>query len=1181
MNVNRATIASVALTLLVVVSAIPTGLVGLTGTARADNPGGDWYTIRQSGECMEVRAFPADHPKMVPEVVVRGTNTVGDVTGPYKDEDWNGPETIESIMDYRYRDGDQGQTSYYAPYLNNQYRYEPWEYGTYGLYNWSANGESHMFFYENADGDVSMVLRHDRIYEETGIASHRKYNGVYGNVSGDGFFEESPGGGRADFTFDGLPSGEWAYIDDMYRRADMDDVYNDTSGTRYGHREANYTSEPLRAYDPTEDGDTFDVHWEWGHGGTDGGAYRGMQNLNGEALTIDPGFSNVNSWKVRTNDGSENGEMKTLQMDQSLTIEEGRNCLDSDLSAEPSDTEAGGEVTFTASGGGDEYAWDFDGDGEVDANSTSNQITHTYNASGTVTAGVTITADGETITASTEVTVGPSEPPSASIGVSEGDGENVPEHHAVGEQLVFQANASDEGSGVTSDYVWRVDGGENRTGGDTFTHAFSEAGTHTVSVTVTDGVGNQRTVSTEVEVDEPDGTNPEARATATPTRLEAGAPVTFNASESTDNWGVASYRWEFEDGATANGVNATHDFDTSGTHNATVTVEDYYGNTDTANVSVDVFAADTPSIDHENTTFPRNATEAGTRLTFEAVASDNGTLTYEWQFPGDETKMGKQVTHEFAEPGEKSVLLVVRDAAGREDRKEMSVEVNAAPVANLTASPEIVNASETVTFDASGSSAPDGGEISKYEWDLDGDGTYDEETSAENTSLSHAYQNGGTFTAKVRVHTESGLSDTDTAQVVVKEKEAITDPGGGNGGSGGFVGGGGGGGGTAEPPSVVSDVQKQGANAAVVDVRNARAGKTVGGSLPASAVAAETGVSFDRLAVTFGDDDSHAAFPTKVTADAPTGAAALSDAEALAYLEVDSKYLDASLDRARVEFSVNESRLAGLASTEDASLYRYADGSWERLNTTVVERSGDTARLKASADGVGTFAVGATTALSVADAELSRTTVAKGGTVEATVAVENAADAERSATLDLTLGGERVASEQVTVAAGETKNVTLSADAPATGSYEVAVSGTDLGSLTVQKRPPADAAGVTDLSLNASTISAGDSVAITATVENTATVEVTKTVTLTLFGEQLATKNVTVPAGETEQVRFVQQVASSGEYTVDVNGERRSLSVQSDQESDGPVAPGVPGFGVGVTLVALVAAALLARYRSD
>ena len=85
-----------------------------------------------------------------------------------------------------------------------------------------------------------------------------------------------------------------------------------------------------------------------------------------------------------------------------------RSALTIDLAAAQSTSVPGqGQtVTFTATVAGgiaQSFAWDFDGDGSVDATTSSNKITHVYTANGRYTVLVTVqTTDGRSATARTE-----------------------------------------------------------------------------------------------------------------------------------------------------------------------------------------------------------------------------------------------------------------------------------------------------------------------------------------------------------------------------------------------------------------------------------------------------------------------------------------------------------------------------------------------------------------------------------------------------------------------------------------------------------------------------------------------------------------------------------------------------------------------------------------------------------
>jgi hypothetical protein len=101
--------------------------------------------------------------------------------------------------------------------------------------------------------------------------------------------------------------------------------------------------------------------------------------------------------------------------------------------------------------------------------------------------------------------------------------------------------------------------------------------------------------------------------------------------------------------------------------------------------------------------------------------------------------------------------------------EERNLGVGGAPVAAFTMSPNPALVGRTVTFDAAGSSDPSG--ISRYEWDLDGDGGFETDTggSAATTRL---YQAPASVTVTLRVTDGTGKQTTATQTL------KITEPGG-------------------------------------------------------------------------------------------------------------------------------------------------------------------------------------------------------------------------------------------------------------------------------------------------------------------------------------------------------------------------------------------------------------------
>jgi M6 family metalloprotease-like protein len=96
---------------------------------------------------------------------------------------------------------------------------------------------------------------------------------------------------------------------------------------------------------------------------------------------------------------------------------------------------------------------------------------------------------------------------------------------------------------------------------------------------------------------------------------------------------------------------------------------------------------------------------------------------------------------------------------------------NGAPTAVADAKPAQVEAGQTVTLDGGGSfdDLQPAGDLT-YEWDVDGNGSFDETGQV----VTHAYAAAGTYQATLQVTDDGGLSDTDSVTVTVTEP-AVTE----------------------------------------------------------------------------------------------------------------------------------------------------------------------------------------------------------------------------------------------------------------------------------------------------------------------------------------------------------------------------------------------------------------------
>jgi PKD repeat protein len=158
----------------------------------------------------------------------------------------------------------------------------------------------------------------------------------------------------------------------------------------------------------------------------------------------------------------------------------------------------------------------------------------------------------------------------------------------------------------------------------------------------------------------------------------------------------------------------------------------------------------------------------GESVTFDAGSSSDsdGTIeTFEWDFDGDGTfeTTGEVTTHTFQEAGTYQVTLRVTDDAGNTATTSKQIEVtNQSPSASFSVSPDDVETGEQVAFDASESTDPDG-TIETYEWDFDGDGTFE----ATGSTVEHTFADSGDYDVTLRVTDDAGQTASTSTSITV------------------------------------------------------------------------------------------------------------------------------------------------------------------------------------------------------------------------------------------------------------------------------------------------------------------------------------------------------------------------------------------------------------------------------
>ena len=142
----------------------------------------------------------------------------------------------------------------------------------------------------------------------------------------------------------------------------------------------------------------------------------------------------------------------------------------------------------------------------------------------------------------------------------------------------FDGSGSTDSDGQINAYAWTFGDGGTATGATPPAHGYAAGGTYTVTLTVTDNGGAQRSTSTSVTVGQAGNTPPTAAFTSSCAELICF----FDGSTSTDpGGGINGYAWDFGDGESATGITpAGHTFPAPGLYNVTLTVTDTGGLTD-------------------------------------------------------------------------------------------------------------------------------------------------------------------------------------------------------------------------------------------------------------------------------------------------------------------------------------------------------------------------------------------------------------------------------------------------------------------------------------------------------------------------------------------------------------------------------------------------------------------------
>lgn len=161
---------------------------------------------------------------------------------------------------------------------------------------------------------------------------------------------------------------------------------------------------------------------------------------------------------------------------------------------------------------------------------------------------------------------------------------------------------------------------------------------------------------------------------------ESGIPISFDASQSSDNDGeIDFYRWNFGDGTSELlAKQPTHTYQQDGMYTVTLTVIDDLGATDTVTFSVPVGV----DANQRPTAVPGGPYQGNEDeiVVFDGTQSSDsdGTISeYIWDFGDDTTGSGATITHSYDQPGSYLVTLTVTDNYGDSHAESTTVSIEA------------------------------------------------------------------------------------------------------------------------------------------------------------------------------------------------------------------------------------------------------------------------------------------------------------------------------------------------------------------------------------------------------------------------------------------------------------------------------------------------------------------------
>jgi hypothetical protein len=269
---------------------------------------------------------------------------------------------------------------------------------------------------------------------------------------------------------------------------------------------------------------------------------------------------------------------------------------------------------------------------------------------------------------------------------------------------------------------------------------------------------------------------PKAAFSFSPSQPATDEKVTFKSKSSDPNKDIAKESWDLDgDGRFGDATGSTADtvFHNEGRYDIGLRVTDLAGHVDTATRTVEVSASSGGG--SVSFSFSPSDPVVGQTVTFESDTSDQDVEEQSWDLNGDGQfgdATGSRTQTTFSSPGRHKVRLRITDLDNRSDTATQTVDVVAGPVAGFTYTPATPVVGETMSF-SSTATAPEGGSIESWSWDLDGDGRFDD---ADGANATWSFDRPGNHAVGLRVEDGDGHESTISQDVAVYTPSTLPRP---------------------------------------------------------------------------------------------------------------------------------------------------------------------------------------------------------------------------------------------------------------------------------------------------------------------------------------------------------------------------------------------------------------------